>query len=124
MQTLRVSALLLFATLFLLPSRVAFAQSAGEARDMARAALRLEFRRDGLTATDADLDKRFAQACERGYAPACRRASWLVEGRPDPRKVLQVLEPSCEAGDPVACLTVGWCLDLLAGDEHTADERD
>jgi TPR repeat protein len=124
MQTLRVSALLLLAALFLLPSLAAFAQSAGEARDMARAALRLEFRRDGLTATDADLDERFAQACERGYAPACRRSSWLVAGRPDPRKVLQVLEPSCEAGDPVACLTVGWCLDLVAAKEHTSEERD
>src|SRR6187397_2530104 len=110
MPTPRVCALFLLVVACLLPSAPASAQPAGEARDMARAAFRLEFRRDGLTASDVDLDQRFAQACERGYAPACRRGSWLVDGHTDPHKVMQVLEPSCEAGDGVACLVVGWCL--------------
>src|SRR5262245_39207984 len=115
---------LLLSLLLLLTADTARAQSAGEARDLARAAMRLEFRRDALTATVADLEQRFAQACERGYAPACRRSTWLVDGKPDPMKVLAVLEPSCEAGDPVACLAVGWCLDLLADKERSRDEQE
>ncbi len=126
MPALRVRLLgsFLHILLFLLGSAPAHAQTAGEARDMARAALRLEFRRDALTATTGDLEARFAEACERGYAPACRRSSWLIDGKPDPTKVMQVLEPSCEAGDPVACLAVGWCYDLLADKQRSRDESE
>lgn len=102
----------------------ALAQTAGEARDLALVALRLEFERDGLAATDADLDAKFKTACDRGYNPACRRSTWLVNGAPDPRRVVEVFQPSCEAGDEVACLVMAWSLDEIAVDEPTTDERD
>ena len=89
----------------------ALAQTAGEARDLALVALRLEFERDGLAATDADLDARFKTACDKGYNPACRRSTWLVNGEPDPAAVVEVFQPSCEAGDEVACLVMAWSLD-------------
>ncbi|MEQ1504855.1 MAG: tetratricopeptide repeat protein [Myxococcota bacterium] len=100
------------------------AQTAGEARDLALVALRLEFQRDGLAATPDELTKAFDGACNRGYNPACRRSTWLVDGRPDPNRVVGVFEPSCEAGDVVACLVTGWALDQIAAVQTNADDRD
>ena len=97
---------------------------AQDARDLALDALRLEFERDGLAASTTDLSTRFKEACERGYNPACRRDTWLTDGRPDPEKVLPIFESSCESGDPVACLVMGWMLDLKAQKQSNADERD
>lgn len=100
------------------------AQSGGEARDYAYDTLRLEFQRDGLSATAEDLERRFQTACDKGYNPACRRSSWLTGGVPDPQKVLAVFQPSCEAADQVACLVMGWALDAIAQAEKNTDERD
>lgn len=119
-QTLRV----LVALLAAFAAVPAFAQTPGEARDLALAALRLEFERDALSATAADLEARFREACEKGYNPACRRSTWLTGGEPDPAKVVEVFATSCEAGDQVACLVLGWALDAIASGQRNADERD
>jgi uncharacterized protein len=118
-----VRILLAVAVLFL-TAFPAHAQAPGEARDLALAALRLEFQRDGLSATESDLEARFKAACDRGYNPACRRTTWLTTGEPDPTKVIEVFSTSCDAGDPVACLVVAWSLDQLAAAEKDPDERD
>jgi TPR repeat protein len=97
---------------------------AQEGRDLALSAVRAEFERDGVTASEKDLSDAFKQACDHGYNPACRRDTWLTEGRPDPVKVLPIFESSCESGDPVACLVMGWMLDLKAQKTQNPDERD
>jgi hypothetical protein len=99
----------------LLVAPASHAQSGGEARDLALAALRLDFDRDGVTAPQDALAAKFKEACDRGYNPACRRNNWLsAAGVPDPKKALDVFTPSCEAGDQVACLVMGWSLDAVA----------
>lgn len=103
---------------------VASAQTAGEARDLALEALRLEFEYDNVSATRSELERRFREACERGYNPACRRSTWIDEDDLDIPIVHEVFRPSCEAGDRVACLVVGWSLDRLAMAEPTPEERD
>lgn len=97
---------------------------AQDGRDLALSALRLEFERDGVTASGEDLSEAFKKACERGYNPSCRRDTWLTDGRPDPVKVLPIFETSCESGDPVACLVMGWMLDLKAQKQTSPEERD
>jgi TPR repeat protein len=116
--------LAMLALLLLGLSGGASAQSPGEARELALTALRLEFERDGLAATESELEARFAKACERGYSVACRRSTWLVDGKPDFRKVQDVFTPSCEAGDDVACLVMGWALDAIASRIKDVDLRD
>ena len=113
----------LLVTLLSLASERAHAQGASEARDLALAALRLEFERDGLSATSADLERRFAEACERGYSAACRRTTWLLDGKPDPRKIQEIFTPSCDAGDEVACLVMAWALDAIALQINDVDLR-
>jgi uncharacterized protein len=102
----------------------AAAQSGGEARDLAMQALRMEFERDGLTASDQELVAKFAQACNRGYNLACRHSNWQVDGHPDPQRAVDVFQPSCEAGDEVACLVMGWALDGIAAEQHSTDDRE
>ncbi|MEQ1565533.1 MAG: hypothetical protein ABMA64_07845 [Myxococcota bacterium] len=102
----------------------ALAQSGGEARELALSALRLEFERDGVSASEEALAERFDLACDRGYNPACRRASWRKDDAPDPAAALEVFTPSCEAGDQVACLVMGWCLDTLAAEMTNVEDRD
>lgn len=97
---------------------------AAEGRDLALAALRAEFERDGISASEADLARQYKEACDHGYNPACRHETWLTDGRPDPAKVLTVFEQSCESGDPVACLVTGWMLDQKAAKQTNTDERD
>ncbi|MCA9491442.1 MAG: sel1 repeat family protein [Myxococcales bacterium] len=96
----------------------------GEARDLALAALRLEYGRDNIAVPADDLDRQFKEACQRGYNPACRRSTWLRDGKPDPDKILEVFQPSCESGDRVACLVMGWALDEIAQNTSNPDERD
>ncbi|HHO52034.1 MAG TPA: sel1 repeat family protein [Deltaproteobacteria bacterium] len=100
------------------------AQTPGEARALALEALRLEFEYDSISATNAELERRFREACERGYNPACRRSTWIEEDHLDISVVHEVFRPSCEAGDWAACLVVGWSLDRLAVQEPTEEERD
>ncbi|MEZ4240779.1 MAG: tetratricopeptide repeat protein [Myxococcota bacterium] len=95
----------------------------GEGRDLALEALRMEFERDGRTGTTEQLAGMFAQACNRGYNLACRHSTWQTDGRPDPHKAEAVFTPSCEAGDEVACLVMGWSLDAIA-QTQTPDDRD
>lgn len=95
----------------------------GEARDLALAALRLEFGRDELSVLPPELDAKFREACEAGYTLACRRATWATPAGPDLDRVVETFEPSCEAGDPVACLATGWALDGIAP-TLPADDRD
>jgi TPR repeat protein len=97
---------------------------ASDGRELALIALRTEFERDGVSASADELTKGFKEACEAGYNPACRRDTWLTDGRPDPAKVLPVFESSCESGDPVGCLVMGWMLDIKAQKQMNADERD
>lgn len=110
--------------LALVVTSLSFAQSVGPARQQAEQALRLEFKRDHLAVPPAELETRFSQACERGYNEACRRTTWLKDGRPDPSKVLELFRPSCDGGDSVACLAVGWALDRIGREASTADEQD
>jgi uncharacterized protein len=111
----------MFLALLAIPSRA----HGQEARDQALQALRMEFERDGVTATAEDLAAQFKEACERGYSPACRRDTWLtVDGRPETGKVLLVFESACGSGDPVGCLVMGWMLDQRARVENDSDERD
>lgn len=100
------------------------AQTEGEAQDMALAALRLEFEHDNVAATPEDLDTQFRAACDRGYSPACRRSSWLVDGKAVPAKVVEVFQPTCESGDKVGCLAMAWALDRVATAQRNTEERD
>lgn len=95
-----------------------------EAQRLAEAALRIDFERDGVSATDDEIELLFQRACERGYNPACRRSTWLSDGRADLELAHEVFRPACEAGDAVACLVVGWALDARALDRKIDDERD
>lgn len=95
----------------------------GESRELALQALRLEFERDELSAPPAELDAKFRAACDAGYTLACRRATWSRPSGPDLQRALDAFEPSCEAGDNVACLVTGWTLDALAP-TFSSDERD
>jgi len=106
------------------PAEAQGADRAAEARDLALAALRLEFGHDNVSANDAELDAKYKTACERGYNPACRRGAWLIEGRLSTKQAVEVYQPSCDAGDPVACVVVGWSWDRMAAASSSDDERD
>ena len=106
------------AQLLLTPSALA----QGEARDLALDAFEVEFFRHGVAMSDSDLSKAFSAACEKGYSAACNRVSWLDEqGRPDLQEALNVLLPSCDAGEPVACVVVGWANEAIAAKAREAD---
>jgi uncharacterized protein len=118
-----VAAVGLMISVFGADARAQPVTGAGEARDLALAALRLEFQRDELSSPPADLEAKFRDACERGYTLACRRATWARTVGPDLPKVVEAFEPSCEAGDPAACLVTAWALDGVAP-TLSSDERD
>lgn len=119
MRQLAVWVVLGFVALVLGPSA-----RAADGRELALAAVRTEFERDGLSASADELAKAFKDACDHGYNPACRRDTWQTESGPDAQKVLAVFESSCESGDPVACLVTGWMLDQRAQKQTVPDERD
>ncbi|MBX2802436.1 MAG: sel1 repeat family protein [Myxococcales bacterium] len=100
----------------------AFAQG-GDAQDLALQALRLEFERDNVAATAEELNRRFREACEGGYNPACRRSTWQADGEVDANRVREIFLPSCEAGDPVACLVTSYALDAMARTERLDDDK-
>ena len=96
---------------------------AQSAQSDALEALRLEFDRDNMGASDEELDSLFRKACEGGYNAACKRSSWRSEGRPDLEKARGVFNGPCQAGDQVACLVVGWALDAKAASTVNDEER-
>ena len=86
----------------------------GEARDLALEAFSIEFYRHQLSDTPDGLAARFSEACDRGYNPACRRSTWFDGRTADLQKVESILLPSCESGDPVACIVSGWAYEARA----------
>ncbi len=96
------------------PLAVAFALSTAEAapstRDLAIAAVDLEFHRSGRSALPDDLAARFQILCDAGWSPACTRATWVISGVPDLDTASAIMEPACASGDPVACTVIGWAL--------------
>jgi TPR repeat protein len=78
------------------------------------AALRLEFGRDGASASRAELDARYAAACEEGWSPACQPTAWRPSGRSQLTALGAAMAKACEAGDPLACTAVGWAQDAAA----------
>ncbi|MEN0063178.1 MAG: tetratricopeptide repeat protein [Myxococcota bacterium] len=110
--------------LALVLTSLSLAQPAGEARELAEKALRLEFQRDSIAVPEAQLSQHFQEACSRGFRDACRRETWIREGRPAPDQVLRTFEPTCDSGDPVACLAVSWALDQLGFAARTDERRD
>jgi len=100
------------------------AHAQGEARDLAFEAFQVEFFRHGVAKTEADLEAMFASACEKGYSPACNRVSWLDDDRrPSLESALAVLVPSCDAGEPVACVVTGWANEQLASQRRSDADR-
>jgi len=94
------------------------AMAQGEARDLALEAFELEFFRHQVSMPEAELAARFALACEKGYSAACSRVSWMGDGgRADLQEAKEIMLPSCDAGEPVACMVVGWA------DEAKSTER-
>ena len=92
----------------------AFAQEPADGRALALEALQLEFVRAGVTAPEAELARRFAEACERGYRPACERRTWMVDGIADLQLASTAFAKPCDEGDPLACLVRAWALDAAA----------
>lgn len=92
----------------------AAAQEPLGARELAQEALQLEFVRAGVTAPEDELAQRFAEACERGYRPACERRNWVVDGLADLQRASHVFAKPCDEGDPLACLVRAWALDQAA----------
>jgi len=100
------------------------AHAQGEARDLALDAFEVEFFRHDVAMTPQALEEAFADACERGYSPACSRVSWMdAEGHADLQAAMDVLVPSCDAGEPVACIVVGWANEELAAQRSQNRER-
>lgn len=83
-------------------------------QSLAIRALELEFDRHSVTATAEELDDAFSAACKAGYSLGCQRNAWVVYGKADLPTAAKLFEPACEEGDPVACLVVGWNLDVQA----------
>jgi len=109
-------------TLFALALLPVAAQAQGEARDLALEAFSIEFYRHNVSATPTDLAARFQDACERGYNPACRRNNWFNGKKANLQSAAEMLLPSCESGDPVACIVTGWNYEAEAARAGTPDE--
>jgi TPR repeat protein len=101
-----------------------FASAQSDARESALAAFSMEFYRDQVAASPAQLAEKFQGACDQGYAPACQRKNWFIDGAASLQKAQEVLAPSCDAGDPVACMVTGWAFEAAAAATKLPDERD
>ena len=67
-------------------------------------ALRDEWRASTNRATLEERDTDYAQACRLGWSPACAPDRWRDdEGHPDPRRLVEVMQPPCDRGDVLAC---------------------
>ncbi len=74
-------------------------------------ALLLDMGQDSVTAEPAALAELYRAAGAAGAALACDPAPWHgADGRFDLAAAGAALGPACAAGDPVACLVVGWSL--------------
>lgn len=98
------------------------AHAQGEARDLALDAFAIEFYRNHVSAPPDKLAALFQEACDQGYNPACRRNSWLTGGEATLQAAADALLPSCESGDPVACIVVGWHYEDEAAKAQLPDE--
>ncbi len=98
------------------------AKAQGEARDLALEAFAIEFYRHKVSATPDALAQRFQEACEKGYNPACRRNTWFNGSEPNLTAAAEALLPSCESGDPVACIVTGWSYEAEAKEARTEAE--
>lgn len=114
----RLALIALLAFSWVHPAR---AQARTEAQQLAFDALRLEFRREALTAPEEELAVRFQDACSRGYAFACERRGWWSGGRADLQAAGRLGERSCDNGDRVACMVVAWSLE---GQARSASDPD
>lgn len=92
----------------------ALAQEPTGGRELTWQALQLEFVRAGVTAPEEELARRFAEACERGYRPACERPTWVTDGLADLQAASTAFSKYCDEGDPLACLVRAWALDASA----------
>ena len=109
--------------LFALTALPTIAHAQGEARDLALEAFAIEFYRHQVAATPDALAQRFQEACERGYSPACRRNSWFDGRDASLEAAADTLLPSCESGDPVACIITGWYYEELAKEARSEAVR-
>ena len=78
------------------------------ASDRAMEALRLDFRRDGVTAQRDAIVVLYNESCKRGYRPACGYKAWHSEDGSDLKKAAEVFEALCGQGDSMACVVSGW----------------
>ncbi len=90
---------------------------------MALEAFSIEFYRHNVADTPDGLAARFQEACERGYNPACRRNNWFDGRHADLAAAAEALLPSCESGDPVACIVTGWQQEAVGRAAGTPAER-
>lgn len=70
--------------------------------------LTYEFFQDGMRLPRATITARHAEACAAGVALACSADQWVTADRLDRSAARSVFEAACGAGDPVACVVLGW----------------
>lgn len=68
---------------------------------------------------DALLVGRYEKLCAAGYKPACEYAQWHHPSASHLAEAYRAMKPSCDAGDPVGCLVVGWQLQ----EDNAADSQ-
>ena len=90
----------------------AVAANNAEALAAGLSALRLDFGRDGVVGSDAEVEGRYREACELGYEPACRWRSWRDDdGLPSYQRAATAFGDFCGKDDPVACIVSGWAIE-------------
>jgi uncharacterized protein len=88
------------------------AAAPSKAHDAAIAALRLDFARDGVVASAAEVAGRYQEACDLGYEPACEWATWRdANDLPSIALASPAFADRCGRNDPVACIVAGWAIE-------------